>query len=176
MKSILFILGILLPTVVFGAGLQVKPEKLDFQLTKTSPAKQELLVVNPTADSQLFEIYPDDYREIFAIQPRSFVLESGAQKKVILTVSPDKLEEGILSANLSVTAVSLIESKNKEVNVGAGLKIPFTVQLSSSVEKPVWQFYGLLTLGFLVVVGLVSWLISRRRRGIRLFGKKIIDL
>lgn len=174
MKKIFLLFIFLLPLSAFSAGIQVKPERLEFQATKNSPAKQELIVVNPTADSQLFEIYPDDYREIFVIQPRSFILESGAQKKVILTVLPDKLEEGILAANLSITAVSLIDAKTKEVNVGAGLKIPFTIQLSSSVEKSFWQFYGLIALACLIVIGLVIWLIRRRRKGIHLFGKKII--
>jgi len=172
MKSILFIIGLLLPAVVFGAGLQVSPDKLVFNINGVEPKTEEMIVVNPTADVQLFEVYADDYAKLIKVNPASFTLEAGARKKVLVTVTPDNLPAGIISANLSVVSEPLISAKEQNVGINTGVKIPFTIQLSTSTEKPLWQFYGLIALGCLIVVGLVVWLIRRRRKGIRLFGKR----
>jgi hypothetical protein len=176
MKKILLLLALFVPAVTLGAGLQVNPDKLVFNINGAEPRTEEMIVVNPTADVQLFEVYADDYARLIKVNPASFTLESGARKKVLVTITPDNLPAGIISANLSVVSEPLISAKDQNVGINTGVKIPFTIQLSNSTEEPLWQFYGLLALGCLVVIGLVSWLIRRRRKGIHLFGKKIIDL
>jgi len=131
---------IALPLTVSATGLSVSPTRLDFEVVDGGKASQTLTVINPTADVMVFEVYPDEFEDAIKANPESFTLESGGRKEVSISVdvsSPLFLKEGVggvKSTNLSVVGKPLAESK---VNVGAGAKIPVTINMALAKNSPV---------------------------------------
>lgn len=132
--SVSFALAIiaLKPLLAQASGLLVSPEALSVNLKEQS-AETELVVSNPTANVQLFEVYPDAFEKNIKIYPASFTLESGERRTVKLTIAAFPQNpwqgKGILSANISVVAKPLTAV---QVQVGAGVKIPLTATFSSA--------------------------------------------
>lgn len=124
--TLITIFGILLPNIALAAGIQATPEKLEFEVNKTQT--KEIIIANPTADIQLFEVYPDDYDRSIKASPASFTLEAGARKKVEITVDSSRLS-GMVSTNLSIIAKPLVDSK---IQVDAGVKIPIVINTTNS--------------------------------------------
>ena len=115
--------------MALAAGIQVSPEKLEFELAAGRAKTEEITVTNPTADVQLFEVYPDDYDRSIKANPASFTLEAGGRQKVSITVDPFKLSGGVISTSLSVLGKPLAESR---VQVNTGVKIPIVARISKS--------------------------------------------
>lgn len=149
----IFSLGILLPSTTIAAGIQVTPEKLDFEVNKTQT--KEIVVANPTADVQLFEIYPDDYDSSIKANPASFTLEAGARKKVLITVDSAKLV-GVTSTNLSIVSKPLADSK---IQVNAGVKIPINITTNNKLNI----LYS-IGLGVLILAGAITTFFLLRKR------------
>ena len=53
---ILVLVLILFPFLSQAAGIQISPSKIDFVLEADKLASKELIVANPTADIQIFEV------------------------------------------------------------------------------------------------------------------------
>lgn len=137
---------LLLPKSGFAAGIQVSPSKLEFSVQKGQSQSQEVTVVNPTGDVQLFEAFPDDFGDSISISPTSFTLESGARKTVTVTATPGKanLSQGeILSTNISFVGKPLADSG---VQVGTGVKLPATVSIAAKnpalADTSIWLMIG----------------------------------
>jgi len=162
MKTILsttLIFGICLPLAMAqAAGIQVAPARLDFQTSPEKAASQNLTIINPTADVQLFEVYTDDFTELIKAVPTSFTLEAGAKKIVSITVDAagqkQKANES-LSTNLSVVGKPLAD---KQLSVGTGVKIPLTITFFPSAPNS--KNHNLLFFGLavLVLAGLAYYL------------------
>ena len=136
-KTIISILiGLItLPLSVFATGLSVSPTRLDFEVVDGGKASQTLTVTNPTADVMVFEVYADEFEDMIMVQPESFTLESGGRKMVSISIdAKDANKSQSISTNLSVVGKPLAESK---VNVGAGAKIPVTINMAPSQNSPV---------------------------------------
>ncbi len=143
MKLILFGLGLLLfPSLALASGIKVSPEKLQFE-TGGKTQRKEIVVANPTADVQLFEVYADDFSKAITANPASFTLEAGNRKTVTITVDPSKLGSGITTTNLSVVGKPLTDSR---VQINTGVKIPITI----SAHQP-WYRKIILPIGILVI-------------------------
>ena len=119
---------ILLPVLSQAAGIQVSPSKIDFVLEiGDESVSKELIVANPTADIQIFEVYPDEFSEIIKTNPASFTLEAGERKVVTVTVYSIVTTENIsqiLKTNLSVVGKPLIETR---LQANTGVKIPLSI-------------------------------------------------
>lgn len=125
MKTILSLFLLLSPLTAFAAGVSASPERLNFNV-QNSPVTDEIIVANPSADVQLFEIYPDDFERQIKITPTSFTLESGERKRIKVTVGT-QWTRGISSTNISVLERPLADS---QVKISAGIKIPVTINSS----------------------------------------------
>ncbi|MCK5085011.1 MAG: hypothetical protein KAQ64_05150 [Candidatus Pacebacteria bacterium] len=170
MKKILILIlaFVLFPVLSQAAGIQVSPSKIDFILEVNKSASKELIVANPTADVQIFEVYPDEFSEIIKANPASFTLEAGGRKTVTVTAHPAITENvsQILKTNLSVVGKPLIETR---LQANTGVKIPLSIAIEhvaieteSSNKISPELFYAILivvALGF----GSITHLITRRR-------------
>ena len=139
--SLISLIG-LIPTFTSAAGIQVSPSSLEFDDASQS---QTLTIVNPTADVQIFEVSADEFKDAIIIEPKSFTLESGGQKKVSITIDNAARKDGILTTNLSVLGRPLLEER---FTVNTGVKIPISIesngnQTSESFDYK-WLFVGIL--------------------------------
>ncbi|NOQ68087.1 hypothetical protein GQ568_01445 [Patescibacteria group bacterium] len=123
---ILILIFILLPALSQAAGIQVSPSRIDFVLEKNRSASKELVVANPTADVQIFEVYSDEFPEIIKVNPASFTLEAGGRKTVTVTayLSATENVSQILKTNLSVVGKPLVETR---LQANTGVKIPLSI-------------------------------------------------
>ncbi len=171
MKNFLILIFIFIsfPTLSQAAGIQVSPSKIDFVIEANKSVSQELIVVNPTADVQIFEVYLDEFIETIKANPASFTLEAGGRKRVTVTAYPASIENTsqILKTNLSVVSKPLIETR---LQANAGVKIPLSISMeptiieneSNKVISP-RLFYAILivvALGF----GFITHFIIRRNK------------
>lgn len=131
MKKINVVLIFLAFSIFFNrasaVGLIVSPSEVLFSAGEAGSVKS-ITVKNPTSEVLLFEIYPDIDESFVKITPSSFVLESGAEKKIFIKIKI--IKTGILKTNLSVTARPL--SVNGDVKTGGGVKIP-VVAVNNSI-------------------------------------------
>ena len=159
------VLLILQPLFAQAAGIQVSPARLDFIVPGNSQVSQNLTVVNPTADVQLFEVYPDDFTENVKAVPQSFTLEAGAKKTVAITVNPQtgslQNQGQILSTNLSVVGKPLAD--NQKFSVGTGVKIPLNITLTagSAPNNTKTPFAAILLAVAIIILGLWSFYIHK---------------
>ena len=170
---ILILVFILFPALSQAAGIQISPSKMDFMVEiGGEPVFKELVVVNPTADVQVFEVYPDEFSEIIKANPASFTLEAGARKIVIVKIDPAKIEgpSKILRTNFSILGKPLIETR---LQTNTGVKIPLSVAIEhiiieneSNKRISPRLFYAILivvALGF----GSITHLIFNKKRNDR---------
>lgn len=128
-----FFLATLSPLLTHASGLQISPAKLDFTIYNNKTSQQDMVIVNPTAEVQIFDIYPDDFDKQIKVEPASFVLESGARKTVKVYVYPKNLSNSQkISTDLSITGKPLSENK---FSIGAGAKVPITITLLQADNK-----------------------------------------
>ena len=152
---ILILIFILLPVLSQATGIQVSPSKMDFVLKENKSVSKELVVVNPTADVQVFEIYPDEFSEIIKANPASFILEAGERKAVIITAHHSLTEDAsqILKTNLSVVSKPLIETR---LQTNTGVKIPLSISIEyiATKDEPDRKISPILFYTVLIIVAL----------------------
>ena len=131
-KNLIYILPLVLPTFALAAGIQVSPAKLDFSSNEDGTIRQ-LLVVNPTADVQIYDVYADDFKNAVKITPESFTLEAGSRKNVSVSIDYNALSpnENVVTA-VSVVSRPLADSK---LNLATGAKIPLTISFYKAANK-----------------------------------------
>lgn len=152
-------LFLLAPASVLAAGISVEPAALELGGAPGAAVRAALTVANPSPDVEVFEVYADDMPDSFAIAPRSFTLESAANKLVQIEFRPPKNSSAKFQTNLSVVGRPLAVS---EFRANSGVKIPFTY--TPGAQKPsrfggtpifyaAAVLYGLvvLILGFLLI-------------------------
>lgn len=161
MKYIYFtLLLLLLPITAIAAGLQVSPSKLEMSVTG-KPVATTLVVVNPTADVQLFEVYVSDFDKLITLRPASFTLQSGQRQNVAVSVNPTYMPSGsgMVSTDVSIVGRPLAQSN---VPVGTGVKVPLTVTLSTrrvpTTQQLVYAF------AIVVAVSLGAYFTWKRKR------------
>lgn len=152
MKVLIIILFLAIPLFTQAAGIQVSPDKLEFVLTNKKSQTQEIVVVNPTADVQLFEVFTDDYAFAIKLLPESFTLESGARRNIKVIVDPNKLPSGLLSTQVSIVGKPLSDSR---VQVNTAVKIPITITQTQDKNQRLVILIGLLVL--IMLSGLVKY-------------------
>ena len=167
---ILILVFVLFPVLSQAAGIQVSPSKMDFTVEMGGEVViKKLVIVNPTADVQVFEVYPDEFSEIIKANPASFTLEAGARKIVIVKVDPANIEgpSKILRTNFSVLGKPLIETR---LQTNTGVKIPTSVTINNEIIKTDSDdkiSSGLFYMILIIVAfgsGLVTHLIRHRKK------------
>ena len=170
----------LLPPIIWltaqtalAAGIQVSQARLDFTVAANRQSSQTLTVINPTADVQLFEVYPDDFTEAIKTNPASFTLEAGAKKTVTIAINLQGLGSQttgqIVSTNLSVVDKPL--SGSQQFSVGTGVKIPISIiqtdQAGNWENKFISYRWILPALGLLLLValGMLASKIRQKNKG-----------
>lgn len=156
---IIFIL-LIFPSVAIAAGIQASPEKLMFNISNGKALTEEITVVNPTADVQLFEVYPDDFDRFIKVFPASFTLEAGGSKDVQITLDPKQFSNSASGTTLSVLGKSLAENK---VQINAGIKIPIIITVSEKKQRS----WILLTVIVIIIAGL-GYLLKKTKKAVNL--------
>ncbi|MCK5466711.1 hypothetical protein KAI56_04445 [Candidatus Parcubacteria bacterium] len=166
---ILILIFILIPVLSQAAGIQVSPSKIDFVLRANESASKELIVANPTADVQIFEVYPDEFLEIIKVSPISFTLEAGGRKIVTVTAHFAMPENNpqILKTNLSVVGKPLIETR---LQANTGVKIPLSISMEpiiienkSNKRISPELFYAILV-AIALGLGFITQLVIKRNK------------
>ncbi len=170
MKKILILVFILLPTLIQAAGIQVSPSKMDFTVEiGDEVVVKEIVVVNPTADVQVFEVYPDEFSEIIKANPASFTLEAGARKTVMVEVDPADIEgpSKIIQTNFSVLGKPLVKSR---LQTNTGVKVPMSITINNKIikidsdNKISAELFYLLLIIVAFGSGLVTYFLKHRKR------------
>lgn len=155
---ILFFLFLLFPHSVIAAGVEASPSKLELR-TSGSNVKAELSVRNPSADVQLFEVYPDEFGEDIKILPESFVLEAGSSKAVAISYVAKNGKEKIIKTNISVVARPLSESR---FQFNSGIKIPITIIVDVKAQLIPWWIYAIAIA--LIILGALFIYIQKKKK------------
>ncbi|MBI2607966.1 MAG: hypothetical protein HYW51_04030 [Candidatus Doudnabacteria bacterium] len=148
MKKI-WLSALLFPSMVSAAGIDISPAKIDLETHKDQTAEQVITVANPTADVQVFEVYADDFKNLFTFTPASFTLEAGERKTVTLSFDGKSTDSALLSTNISVLATPLADAR---FNANTGVKIPTTVRISEGGNSSNWVNKDLIFFGTLGLV------------------------
>lgn len=161
MKRYFFLLtfsiaSLLAPALIFAAGIQVSPSKLEVTVPPGKNVNKNLVVANPTADVQLFSVYADDFERNIIPDPASFTLEAGGRKNVSLSLKSP--ESGTISTTISVVGRPMVDAR---LQANTGVKIPITITAGSAHGRglPDWAW---IVLG-ICVIGIMG-IATRRAR------------
>jgi UDP-3-O-[3-hydroxymyristoyl] glucosamine N-acyltransferase len=156
-------LGLFYIQTASASGISVTPEKIFLENFNNTSTTQTLTVANPSADVQIFEVYPDDFSDIIKIYPSSFTMEAGARKTVeISTTNKTQIETGsVITTNLSIVSKPILENK---FSVGTGVKIPVTVTFSQNtkVESNKKFNSGYLNIGLVILLFALMVLVAKK--------------
>ncbi len=130
-RLITILLGLTLPLSSLAAGLQISPSRLNFTVVPNQEMTQKIVVANPTAEVQIYEITADDYTNYIKSVPKSFTLESGARKEVAVTVILAQANQKV-ATNLSIVAKPLTADG---LTVGTGAKIPLEITVVETISS-----------------------------------------
>lgn len=149
-------LGLLFPGLALAAGISVAPPEIHLEVGQSGQATAELLVSNPTADVQIFEVSADDFEELVTLEPQSFTLEAGETKKVLVNVTGSKDNRAeVFSTDISVVARPLLDAR---FQASSGVKVALEVR-SSGTTKPRSHFPE--ELGYAAGAVILFWLAYR---------------
>lgn len=154
-----FLIFLFLPFFAQASGIQATPPKLELQTEVGKPLQVEILVQNPSADIQVFEIYLDEFKKVIKTYPESFTLQPGEQKRITITIEALS-EPKILSTFISVVGKPLLETK---FQANAGVKIPLTITVLKPVLakkfSPLVYYFGSFAL---IVLGLIIFYLIQK--------------
>lgn len=163
-RPLIILLGFVLPLSSLAAGLQISPTRLSFSLPPESEKTQSIIVANPTADVQIYEITADDYPNYIKPVPKSFTLESGARKEIAVTVlsqGPLSSREQKIVTNLSVVAKPLTA---ESLTVGTGAKIQMEITITDSIGTNKTKFIFLVITLAVITVLVIGFIILKRKQ------------
>ena len=149
---------LLLPKCVYALGISVIPSDIHIEARQNKETVTALTVQNPSNETAIFEVYPDDFYNWIRVEPKNFILENKQKKIVTLRVVPQ--QSGVYSADISVTARSL---SAQSLRADSGIKVPFTltvVKKSTSGDTRLvrWVLDGVL------IAGAVTAIFLKRKR------------
>lgn len=159
-KTITHTLGALvllsLTPAVLAAGVSVNPSSLDMG----NDREATILVANPSTEVMIFSVFPDELDGVVRVEPSSFVLESGEQKKVKVSLASYK--NGTYQTTLSVLSEPLSDTAFK---TRPGVKIPlsFTIGGNTGLAAAIFNVPTVLSALGLIGLGLaIGWFLRRR--------------
>ncbi|MFA5991741.1 MAG: hypothetical protein WC794_05870 [Candidatus Doudnabacteria bacterium] len=162
-KIITIIFGLVLPLSSLAAGLQISPSRLNFTVAPNQEMTQKIVVANPTADVQIYEITADDYTNFIKPQPKSFTLESGARKEVAITVMLTQANQKV-ATNLSVVAKPLTADG---LTIGTGAKIPLEITVIETIPSYDKNLVFIVIVVVLVIIIIITSLYFSQKRKIK---------
>ena len=158
----LLILFLFPSSAVQAAGLQLQPTSFDLEICDQA-VQTKLVVSNPAKEIQLFEIYADDLVDFIDINPKTFTLESGTRKEILITIKPSK-EASITNTNLSITSRPFA-IENFAINSAA--KIPISIKQldqKSEAQKTSFPINYVLIAIILGLILYIAWLKYKQRK------------
>ncbi len=158
----LLILFLFPSSAVQAAGLQLQPTSFDLEI-RDQAVQTKLVVSNPAKEIQLFEIYADDLVDFIDINPKTFTLESGMRKEILITIKPNK-EASITNTNLSITSRPFA-IENFAINSAA--KIPITIKQLDQKAKAQEILFSTNYVLIAIILGLVlyiAWFKYKQRK------------
>ena len=150
--------GLILPSLVLAAGLEVRPASLSIQTTGNTNAETILHIANPTADVQLFEVSADDFSDEIELRPTSFTLQSGETRDVTVSYTSTNTESRVESTFISVVSGPL--STNR-LQANTGTKIPLTITVTPESPTPkITSSNQNQTLLIMAILGILAAILS----------------
>lgn len=117
---------------------------------------KEIIVANPTTETVIMEIVPDDFAGLIIPAPQIFSLAPGGRKTVFITLAQN-YEKFFFSANKIKTNLSIVAKplNGGNFSVMSGIKLPVNIKLIQS-NQPAHQkqAIGLAALFILLIVWL----------------------
>ena len=157
-KKTLFLLllaACFLPWGVKASGLALSPARISIQASPNQQASAYFTVSNPDAQTQVFEIYPDDLANFIRISPQVFTLGPGGSKQVEVSIAAGlPPQTGRAAVKISVISHPLTGS-NTQVATGAKLSLEIQTNSASSAPSGQKMLIGLIALGSLIAA--LAW-------------------
>lgn len=159
-KILILVLTLVLtiPLTAYTIGVEVKPSKLNLETKLGKAISRQITIINPTPQTQNFEVYTDNYKQIIEIKPSVFTLEPSQKRMVVVSVRPIQRllqDEKNIQTNISVVAVP---EGNSDLKTGAGVKIPVMLNVVSNSAGTDWfekSVYAVVFIGSLFLVSLL---------------------
>ncbi|KKW23077.1 MAG: hypothetical protein UY65_C0009G0003 [Parcubacteria group bacterium GW2011_GWA2_51_12] len=154
--------SLLSPMLAHAAGIEVTPARLTLIVAAGKTGELELAVRNPTADVQVFEVYPDSFTDTLSVEPKSFTLEAGAGRSVKISLQKPLEANQKLQTDISVVASALSPAA---LQANSGIKIPISVEVGQKTFFGIpraWFYsgtvlYGIVVAIFLSAIGYYYW-------------------
>jgi uncharacterized membrane protein len=116
-------------------ALGAKPKSLTETMAWSSTTTLNVYVMNYGTDSMDCTLYVDEaYKSWVKLDPSSFTLDEGENRKVNVTITAPPKGEDINDFNLCIVGSSA-ELNGTPLN--AGLKIPISISLTNSLDSPI---------------------------------------
>jgi len=112
---------------VHAIGLAVSPSRVELSSGLRDPVETTVAVENASNEVAYFEAYPDAFDAMIKITPKSFTLEAGESRSVLVSAESESL--GQFKTELSIVARPLSETVYA---AAGGIKIPFALTVTES--------------------------------------------
>jgi hypothetical protein len=122
--SAFFFFASFLPLAVHAIGISVSPATLKVQTDIGKEGSARFTVSNPSKEVGLYSVYPEEFEKFITLIPRSFTLEAGESREVIVTGK--WREGGIIRTVIAVEAERL---GAPALPVGGGVRLPFSFEV-----------------------------------------------
>lgn len=156
---------LLTPALASAIGISVTPSKASISVAQGDQAMIRIKVANPSKDVALFEVYPDALEQIITASPKSFTLESSAERFVEIAVRGETL--GSMIADISIVARPL---GDQTFQAGTGVKIPLAIEVVPAKSGLASAFGVLATspwtgaVALSVLVGFAAYKLGGRKK------------
>lgn len=155
-------LSLISPAFVYAAGIEATPARLTLVVAAGKTGEIALQVGNPTADVQVFEVYPDSFTDALAVEPKSFTLEAGTKRSVKIILQKPLQANQKIQTDISVVAQTLAPAA---LQANSGIKIPLAVEVGEKTFFGIpraWFYsatilYAAVILIFLSGIGYYFW-------------------
>ncbi len=152
---LLLLTACFLPLGVKASGLALSPARISVQVLPNQQASAYFTVSNPDAQTQVFEIYPDDLANFIRISPQVFTLGPGGSKQVEINIAaglPQQTERP--AVKISVISHPLT-GNNTQVATGAKLTLEIQTSTTNSAPSSQKMLIGLIALSSLIAA--LAW-------------------
>jgi len=165
-----FLCSLFFTSSTLAIGIGAQPSFLDLELKVGQPKETKILVYNISQGAGIFQVFPEELRDLIEIRPDNFRLEAGESKEVKIKILAK--EKGIKATNLSVLAIPLDRAS---FSVSPGLKIPLRLNiedqrefflaslLSAFKQNSSWILIGILVT-CLVLIFLIKYFQGGRKK------------
>ncbi|HNW37305.1 MAG TPA: hypothetical protein PKJ75_00435 [Methanosarcina vacuolata] len=133
-KILLFIVALIISlqaTTAYGMGVGVSPGNMSFKLAPGTSSEQTMYVINTGNETAKYDVFVNEsaYQNWFTFSSSSFDLKAGEIKEVKVTLKVPASAETDFKCKINIPCT--VPGRT----VGAGVKIPVRVELSTLEES-----------------------------------------